>query len=391
MGSRFNHLAFLALAGGALLLTGAPATVSAAPPSAASSAMIPPAEFVKKVNMRNPRIAPDGKHFAYVTGAGGKEVLVVMDLTAPTKPPVTVMSAAEAREAGERTMTEFRWVGSENIVITVIAREDLGRVPGDFRRLVAYNLASGKLVLQAWRGSGGDAGRILHIDHAKGEFLLERDGVTQDTESRGLPEVVRVNVATGDYTMVQRTNPIVTGGWAADSDGVVRAGFASDGENGKTRILYRSNEKQPFHTVFNQADKSFTENIPIPQQFIPGTDQAYVISRSDGFGKVYKMDLTTLKLSAPVRGMELISGSLQPLSAGSLDAFAGLAGGGGRDTAPQLVERLRARLGDEAVYGVRSIPEHRPEAAWRSRRTIRPNWRRRRSPIWPWRIEPRQS
>ena len=68
--------------------------------------------------------------------------------------------------------------------------------------------------------------------------------------------------------------------------------------------------------------------------------------------------------------MELSSGSLQPLSSGSLDVFAGLAAagmgaGGGRDSAPQLVERLRARLGEEAVYGVASIPEHRPEAAWR--------------------------
>jgi protein ImuB len=78
--------------------------------------------------------------------------------------------------------------------------------------------------------------------------------------------------------------------------------------------------------------------------------------------------LERLELSAPVRGMELISASLQPLSASSIDAFAGLAGtraGRGRDSVPQLVERLRARLGDEAVYGVRSIPEHRPEAAWR--------------------------
>jgi protein ImuB len=30
-----------------------------------------------------------------------------------------------------------------------------------------------------------------------------------------------------------------------------------------------------------------------------------------------------------------------------------------------LVERLRARLGEAAVYGVCLIPEHRPEAAWR--------------------------
>jgi protein ImuB len=73
--------------------------------------------------------------------------------------------------------------------------------------------------------------------------------------------------------------------------------------------------------------------------------------------------LTRLKLKAPVRGMELISGTLRGLSASSL-AFAGL-GAASRDTVPQLVERLRARLGEEAVYGVDLIPEHRPEAAWR--------------------------
>jgi protein ImuB len=75
--------------------------------------------------------------------------------------------------------------------------------------------------------------------------------------------------------------------------------------------------------------------------------------------------LTRLNLRAPVRGMELISGSLRNLSASSLDVFAGLTGAGSRDSAPQLVERLRARLGEEAVYGVCLIPEHRPEAAWR--------------------------
>jgi protein ImuB len=82
---------------------------------------------------------------------------------------------------------------------------------------------------------------------------------------------------------------------------------------------------------------------------------------------VLTQKLTRLELPAPVRSMELISGTLQPLSAASLDVFAGLAGAGngGRDTAPQLVERLRARLGEDAVYGVVSIPEHRPEAAWR--------------------------
>ncbi len=74
--------------------------------------------------------------------------------------------------------------------------------------------------------------------------------------------------------------------------------------------------------------------------------------------------LQRLELAAPVRAMVLLSGPLQPLSADSVDAFAGVRSGG-RDTAPQLVERLRARLGEAAVYGVCSIAQHRPEAAWR--------------------------
>jgi protein ImuB len=92
---------------------------------------------------------------------------------------------------------------------------------------------------------------------------------------------------------------------------------------------------------------------------------ASITSERRRLADVLDEKLNRLELAAPVRGMELLSGSLQPLSSDSLDAFAGLRGDvrvGG--TAPQLVERLRARLGEEAVYGVVSIAEHRPEAAW---------------------------
>jgi protein ImuB len=96
--------------------------------------------------------------------------------------------------------------------------------------------------------------------------------------------------------------------------------------------------------------------------------------------------LSRLELAAPVLSMELVSGRLQPLSADSLDV---LGGPHGRDTAPQLVERLRARLGEQAVYGICPVPEHRPEAAWqrvsafRARRTPqRPDAREMPRPVW---------
>jgi protein ImuB len=101
---------------------------------------------------------------------------------------------------------------------------------------------------------------------------------------------------------------------------------------------------------------------------------ASITSEPRRLADVLCQKLERLTLKAPVRGIELISGRLRGLSANSLDVFAGLTGAGSRDSAPQLVERLRARLGEEAVYGVCLIAEHRPEAAWRRVHELRWNF-----------------
>jgi len=101
---------------------------------------------------------------------------------------------------------------------------------------------------------------------------------------------------------------------------------------------------------------------------------ASITSEQHRLTSVLSQKLSQLELAAPATSMELVSGPLQPLSAVSLDVFARQGGaGGGSDTAPQLVERLRARLGDAAVYGVRSVAEHRPEAAWQRVQELRLN------------------
>jgi len=74
--------------------------------------------------------------------------------------------------------------------------------------------------------------------------------------------------------------------------------------------------------------------------------------------------LSRSELAAPVRSVELRSAALEPLAAASLDVFRISRTGRGRDTAPQLIERLRARLGERSVYGIRTCAEHRPERAW---------------------------
>jgi protein ImuB len=73
--------------------------------------------------------------------------------------------------------------------------------------------------------------------------------------------------------------------------------------------------------------------------------------------------LTRIVLPAPVRALRLRSGPLVESREVSAELFAMDRRQSGAGV-PQLIERLRARLGTEAVYGLCLVPEHRPESAW---------------------------
>ena len=73
--------------------------------------------------------------------------------------------------------------------------------------------------------------------------------------------------------------------------------------------------------------------------------------------------LSTLQLARPVEAIRLEARDFTPLAARSAGMF-GDAGAEAEDWA-RLVERLRARLGHQAVSGLATQPDHRPEHAWR--------------------------
>jgi protein ImuB len=74
--------------------------------------------------------------------------------------------------------------------------------------------------------------------------------------------------------------------------------------------------------------------------------------------------LAACRLPAPVVALRLRSGVLRPLSLRDAGLFER-----GRSADPEatarLIDLLRARLGNEAVFGVSPVAEHRPERAWR--------------------------
>lgn len=75
--------------------------------------------------------------------------------------------------------------------------------------------------------------------------------------------------------------------------------------------------------------------------------------------------LSALTLCEPVRGCELRSDELVPHRPECPHLWQpGEHGGGVASEACGLLERLRARLGEEAVYGLKILEGHRPEKAW---------------------------
>ena len=82
------------------------------------------------------------------------------------------------------------------------------------------------------------------------------------------------------------------------------------------------------------------------------------------FVSLFEQKLARISLSAGVTCCEVRSSVLLPIMLPNASLWAaGEHGAAAGEESPLLVERLRARLGDEAVYGLCLVPEHRPERA----------------------------
>jgi len=108
------------------------------------------------------------------------------------------------------------------------------------------------------------------------------------------------------------------------------------------------------------------------------------------FAELLSLQLSRITLPAPVLRCELRSGVLQAFVAQSESVWRpGEHGGGTSRESPALIERLRARLGSDAVYGLCLVPEHRPERAFgiaepsaASPRSTAQTWWTARRPLW---------
>ncbi len=260
---------------------------------------VPSWVFGKRPFIQQPRLSPDGTKVAVKLARDGKEVLSLIDLSKPGSTPEFLMKNEEYRDVGDRTVASWRWIGNDNLVVTLASRENVFGQRVDVTRLAGINIKTKKVTPLAWDKATGQASEIEWVDHDKGRFLLERQSEAYGTERWQLPEMVMVDVATGKYTVVMRPNPEV-GEWIVDGKGVVRAGLGGDGDTGKERLMYRSNASEQMRTVSNAADPTFTGANIVPEIFLDEADTVLATSNKDGFRKVYKVDMKTMTLGTPI-------------------------------------------------------------------------------------------
>ena len=100
----------------------------------------------------------------------------------------------------------------------------------------------------------------------------------------------------------------------------------------------------------------------IPQTTVP-VGLASPTRDAERLAQLLRERLANFNLPQPVEAMRLEAGNFAPLPGRSAAMF-GDAAGEAEDWA-RLLERLRARLGHDAVCGLAAQPDHRPEHAWR--------------------------
>lgn len=267
----------------------------AAPASPAAKRM-PIAEIGTIPNTSQVRISPSGNRLAMTLTRDGQEIYAVLDLDKPNPRPKVFASSGELTEAGDRTVGFYRWVGDDHIVFQLISREMFFGQRGDVARLVSFDVDSGKMEPLAWRDAGGNASRILHVDHDRGKILLERTNRSYEVGAdQRRPEVVEVDVSSGKYDRVQRPSAMADS-WYADGSGAIRGAVSYDSDSGTERLIYRSDGSGGFKTIQRNKDENFSGVGIRPSIFLAEPDMAIATSNHDGFTRVYRVNLQTMEL-----------------------------------------------------------------------------------------------
>lgn len=250
----------------------------------AHSQSIATATFAALPVMRRPILSPGGRLIAARATSGDEPKIVVLDAERPEKPLRII-------DVGKGSIANLVWAGDQRLLLTVRASQEVvahQQIP--FLRLIAIDVATGASRVVDRRSRGIYAGDVLYSDPT-GSWAL----VAGQDDIFVYPSIKRVDLATGDATVVEKARDGVWD-WYADDNGVVRAGMSYD-DSGWT-LWYRDNPEDKLRKIHGKFDK----NESSIDRFLFGHgDSGWIVTNEQtGRFALYKYDFKSNALGAVV-------------------------------------------------------------------------------------------
>ncbi len=282
-------------------------------PNPARAADISVDTFFKRAEYAQMAISPDGKLLAALSPRGGKNNLVIVDLTKRSVSAITSFT--------ENDVVDFRWIDSTRIYFRAASNIDItGRVTyaGTFAIDVdGKNMR--ELTFPTRRGVSGSGStrsgfRILSRTYdGTGELI-----VAMNERVREFSDVYRYDTRTGNYKLLTFDSPGRVTGWLLDRDLVPRIAIRSEERESPdkpqfTTIWHRAGDGKPWEKIGQASSRDDDGSIsPIGFDF---DNQTLYVSSNVGRDKraIYKYDIANKKL-----GEQLVQHPLIDLQGGLL-------------------------------------------------------------------------
>lgn len=221
-------------------------------PAALALERLPVEDFAREPETTGARLAPDGRHYAFLRDDRGKTLLHVADVEGKGITRLRLDPAALMENAAKEVAT-FTWVNADRLLVTTTVWDTLYGVMATDRDGARTVPISGyedeRIQLQGGRLF---AREVIHRSFDANGTVLMLDRHEGGPGSRHRPDVVQVDTRSGLALTVVK-NPGEVAHWGADFDGVVRFGLLTHGD--LSGAIYRPDAKSDWQTILPLANR----------------------------------------------------------------------------------------------------------------------------------------
>lgn len=231
-----------------------------------------------------PALSADGAFFSYVEQSDGRQTVVLRRLRDGARRRTLDVESKRER------VRWCDWVGSEYLLCGTIAPRRAADRITETTRLHVIDAASARV--RELNAKSPDPVRDHVIDMVAsrpGRVLLQRDA------GRGYPEVVELDVGSGDMSVAVRARPPVSR-WMSDGRGGVRLGIGY--ADGVASLWVRRPEADDWTAFLEQSLTDLEAVGPIALGATPS--DLYVLKHHHGRAALFRLELDLDRASPPV-------------------------------------------------------------------------------------------